>query len=579
MEARYSKLSDPPHEFKSYHSFDTDVISQDGAGTTWKRPSMVSWFFTVWPLALHCLLSLGAAGLVLLYVQDCHFNVTERTPAVDVVEGKQRAPFNLLQSDVVTILSSIIVVLRCELMAWGTPLIWRVAVFLMERRGLSRRNLRTLLDYGVLVPGAYSSDFSSIIIGLLLLAVIAANFASPILTGSISWVPSNQLARGLSTSPVRFEDIEDGIRTKQKSYYFDPNFAYVRQDFVFKSIGGVGLAWGRDSEPGVLKRVSSTIEALAINSTVENVTLPYFQVHSIQWIQNHDDIPAFRDNRTDAVLEPYSNSSPISGTPLPFGYALLVPNTTTNWSSDPMESTIIRDTRLLAMYYRYDSDTDLKSQALTPSMPPNTYARHIQSYFYAYAWVTFSAGVGRCKEHSCIVSSPSTIRNNTPVDMEPHQLTFQALALAPVVGLHLVGLNTSLPLSWNNIDSYVEAVLVRSYSGAWDALNSRMWTQSAYSAYHPSFPGLLALVDQRRVYAWLGLQLLVTFLGVIFLIIQSNCSKYALVGDTTLTAFYVDTTMIPRSGKDAVYKGEGVLKVEPRGGRLRVKLERPDWDL
>ncbi|KAH7320557.1 hypothetical protein B0J17DRAFT_710836 [Rhizoctonia solani] len=462
-------------------------------------------------------------------------------------------------------------------MAWGTSLIWRVAVFIMARRGLSRRNLQTLLDYGVLAPGAYSSDFSSIIIGLLLLAVLIANFASPILTGSISWAPSNQLARGLSVSPARFDDIEDDVRAKQGSYYFDLNYAYLRQDFVFKSTGMVGRGWGRDTEPGVLKRVSRSIESLAVNSTVENVTMPYFQVHSIKWIQNRDDIPAFRENRTDAVLETYSNSSPIIGTPLPFGYALLVPNSTTNWSSDPMEATMIRDTRLLVMYYQYQSDNDLKSQALTPTLPPNTYIRQAQTYFYTYAWVTFSAGVGQCKKHNCIVSSPSTIRNNTPIDLEPHQLTFQALSLAPVVGLHLVSLNISLPPSWNNIDAYIEAVLVRSYSGAWDALNAGMWTRSAHSSYTPSFPGLLALVDHRRLYLWLGLQLLVTVLGVIFLIIQSSRSKYSLIGDTILTAFYVDTTAIPRSGKDAAYKGDSVLRIEPRGGRLRVKLERPDW--
>ncbi|KAH7320560.1 hypothetical protein B0J17DRAFT_685154, partial [Rhizoctonia solani] len=106
-----------------------------------------------------------------------------------------------------------------------------------------------------------------------------------------------------------------------------------------------------------------------------------------------------------------------------------------------------------------------------------------------------------------------------------------------------------------------------------------LWTQSAYSSYLPSFPGLLALVDHRRVYLWLGFQLLVTVLGIIFLIIQSSRSKYPLIGDTTLTAFYVDTTAIPRSGKDAAYSGDGVLRIEPRGDRLRVRLERPNWDI
>ncbi|CAE6522673.1 unnamed protein product [Rhizoctonia solani] len=457
IEAYYSGLSYTPHEFIPYPLFDTEPARKDDKHTTSKKISFATWLNTIWPLALHGILSITTAVLVLAYIQGRHFNVTERTPPVDVVEGRPRAPFNLLQSDIVTIISSIMVVLRCTLMAWGTPLIWRVAVFLMERRGLSRRNLKTLLHYGVLSPGAYWSDLFTVVIGLLLVIVLCANFASPVLTGSISWTPSNQLARGLPINPARFDDIEDGIRSKQGTSYFYPNGEYVRQGFVLDALGIIGREWGRDREPGVLKRVSSSIETLAINSTVENVTLPYFQVHSIQWITDRDDILAFRANSTSTVLEPYHNSTPIAALTLPFGYALLVPNTTTNWSSDPMEPTIIRDTRLLVVYYKFDSET--KGQDLTPTMPPNTYLLPEKTRHYAFAWVTFSAGVGRCKNHDCIVSSPSTIRNNTPVDLEPHQFTFQALSLAPVISLYLVNLNTSVPFSWNNIDAYIEAVL------------------------------------------------------------------------------------------------------------------------
>ncbi|KAH7320360.1 hypothetical protein B0J17DRAFT_724041 [Rhizoctonia solani] len=556
MEARYSSLSYPLDESKPYPASDPESSKKFDRYTTLRTSSFAAWLKTIWTLALHFILSLGASAFLLFYVHGRHFNVAERTPPVDVVEGRLKASFYLLQSDIVTINSAVIVALRCALMAWGASLIWRVAVFLMERRGLSRRDLKTLIHYG---------------------ALLVANIASPVLTGSISWVPSNQLAHGLSINPARFDDIEDGIRNKQRTPYFDEDGAYIRQGCVLDALGFTIRGWGRDAEPGVLKRVSNSIDSLAINSTIENVTMPYFQVHSIQWIQNRDDIPAFRNNSAGDVLEPYSASQMISGDlALPLGFALLVPNTTTNWSSDPMESTIIRDTRLLAMYYKFDAGTN---ETPTPTLPPNAYIDNKQPYFYVYAWVAFSAGVGECKDHNCIVSSPSTVRNNTPVDLEPHQLTFQALALTPVVGIHLVSLNTSLPLMWNNIDDYVEAVLVRSYSGAWSALNWNMRTQTTQSSYLPSFPGLLALVDHRRVYLWLGLQLLVTLLGTIFLVIQSSRSKYPLIGDTTLTAFYVDSSMIPRSGKDVAYQGDGVLRIELQGARLRVKLERPDWNL
>ncbi|CAE7155105.1 unnamed protein product, partial [Rhizoctonia solani] len=305
---------------------------------------------------------------------------------------------------------------------------------------------------------------------------------------------------------------------------------------------------------------------------IETVTLPFFKVHSIRWIENRDEVPAIRDGSTPIdILRIQSDMTPSNISDFPLGYIILVPNVTAHWSSDPLDSTIIHDTRLLIMNYAYDNSRASSGvSSLTRDLPTGAYTLSSNQYHYAFAWVTFSAGVGRCRDFNCIVSSPSTIRNNTPVELEPHQLAFQALSMAPVVGFHLVMQNNSIPFLWNTINDYVEAVLVRSYSGSWCGLNKGMGTSTTNTNYVPSLLNLMADVDHDRVYIWLGLQLLVTVLSVFFLIIQSHLTETPLLGDTSLTAFDLDTSAVAVIDAGSI---NGLRRVEQAGGRLKLKVE------
>ncbi|EUC61173.1 transmembrane protein, putative [Rhizoctonia solani AG-3 Rhs1AP] len=552
-----------------FDSSSTETLWNDKVNVTRKRPS-TAWIGTVWAMVIHCLLSIGVTILVLVYVEGSYFNVTERTPLVQVLGGTRATAFRLMQSDVVTFLSGIIALLKCALTTWTASLCWRVAIFLMERRGLARRDLKALLSYGQLPPGAYSRDWSTFIIGTLLLASLVANFSSPFLTGSISWVPSNQLACDLSLDPISFGTIENGTLTELSDAY--RNRDYERMGVSLEGTGLVSIGWGRGVEKGVLKRVTSSVEALAVNSTIENVTIPYFEVHSMKWIENADEIPFIRDHGPFAVLEKYKSMAPVSVDALSIGSVVLIANgTITPWSSDPLESTAVRETVIAMMYYA--ANDSFGTFSLTQDLPPGVYTSSSDGFNFAYAWTTYSAGVGRCKEYQCVVSSPSTIQNTTSIELEPHQLTYQSLLMMQVISLSIISQNASIPSPWNNVNDYVEAVLVRAYSGAWTVLNDGMATGDSYSSYLPALPGLQAHVDRSRAYIWLGLQLLVTLLGVLFTFILSRSSKHPLIGNTTLAAFYLDTTEIPRSDSKTRMRERGLFRIEPRGDRLRVTLE------
>ncbi|CAE7181385.1 unnamed protein product [Rhizoctonia solani] len=472
---------------------DTHVIWSKEDTILPRKPPFSACIATIWVLALHVLLSVGLAIFVLVYVEGHYFNVMKRSPQVKIVEGTRATPFVPMQSDIVTLISAVIAILKYTLTTWAASLGWRIALFLMERRGLARRDLNILLQYGQLSPGAYKNGWSTLVIGALLLSSLAANLSSPLLTGSISWVPSSKLVDNLSLEPISFEGIESGALTALPDDYL--NLDYVREGVSLRGAGMATIGWSRRIEKGVLKRVSSSIEALAVNSTVENVTMPYFQVHSLQWIKNADEIPRLRHQGPVAILEEYKPMAPVLVNTLPPGGVVIIPNgTITPWFSDPLNATVKRETVLVMMYH----------SNLARNMPPGVYTVDEDRGTFAFAWITYSAGVGQCKAYQCVVSSPSTIQNTTSIELEPHQLTYQSMLMVNVIALSLIAQNVSLPSPWNNLNDYIAAVFMRAYSGAWTVLNADVATGYRRSRYIPALPSLLAHVDRNRVFILLS---------------------------------------------------------------------------
>jgi hypothetical protein len=170
------------------------------------------------------------------------------------------------------------------------------------------------------------------------------------------------------------------------------------------------------------------------------------------------------------------------------------------------------------------------------------------------------------------LSSPSTVQNSASVTPESHTLTALALAMAPAVAVFLANQNSSLPSSWDDTDQYIKSLLQRSYSAAWNALVDDFGTSKVNSSYRPSLPSLVASVNEPRVCVWLGLQLSVTLLSFVFLILLAHLSEFPLIGDTTLIAFYLNTTLLPESPNTHPFV-KGSLKVEEECERLNVKIE------
>jgi hypothetical protein len=99
--------------------------------------------------------------------------------------------------------------------------------------------------------------------------------------------------------------------------------------------------------------------------------------------------------------------------------------------------------------------------------------------------------------------------------------------------------------------------------------NSGEWLHTNYSV---SPRASRASVDLLRVCIWIGLQSLVTLSAILFLYVQvKTCSP--AVGDTTLAAFYLDSSAIHEAGAYNQFWGGASRRVELKGEVLKVKID------
>lgn len=509
------------------------------------------------PFVLHFVVVLAIWALVVHYIDGNDFNITERRPSVTLAGGTIIRPslYVPLQSDVTTFLSSALQALDIATTAWAASLCWRVAFFLMEKPGLRLQDLDHIISRGCFKPAR--KDHNNVIMGLILLVTLPLQkVVRPILSGAISWVPSHRLIEPLS-------DVTVSIPVASSEWWDDYAGDPIRQLWTARQATGLAsLAWGRNAETGVImKRVLRSTDGLNINSTVANVTLPYFSVTALEWIS--DPLNSLSPDQLNVTkiredIGTFEGSSPIAVR----GMCAFIPDSPRNATSFPSPSAI-SETRTLILYTHWLPGITCRpdNSEMFSGLPTNLRFLRDGSICYAFARVTYSAGVGECT--NCRLSTHLTVQNDTSISLQRDAMTTTALQLMPVSSVLLVQMNTSIPSTHGPINDYVMGLLARSYSGSWTALTDFLGRPSAAldSGISASLPSVQGQVDLKRAYIWLTMQLLVTSSGVIFLLMQSR-TQYGLIGDTTLAAFKLDTTDETLINEFDKLEGRGLLKLQ-----------------
>lgn len=95
------------------------------------------------------------------------------------------------------------------------------------------------------------------------------------------------------------------------------------------------------------------------------------------------------------------------------------------------------------------------------------------------------------------------------------------LWLMPDLMTMIAVMNSSLLPTWNNVDGYAETLIRQAYLAAWDMYHASFDMDAPGSLFDATAqePRIRAEVSFARVFAWLGVSLLMTVGGVLLLLL------------------------------------------------------------
>jgi hypothetical protein len=414
-----------------------------------------------------------------------------------------------------------------------------------------------------------------VFIYITLFATFAIDYFSAALTGSLIWEATDRLIPG----SVPLTAIQRGISGADLTSYFTNSFDQTR--IVALGSASANLAWvalqpnptlATITEPSTtIRRIISGTQYLPTNSTLANVTIPYFTVDAFEWIQDPDSIltakqiPLFLDY---SQYSPYFSDRGIGG---------LLPDSQWGPTNTPRlgDPQIVSETRLftfrVSRTYASGNGSCPQNYMVDPGSQINLHEYLVTDDYYdcfAIANVTYRAGAAMCQ--NCKLISPTVVEAQAPLSLIPDSFTSLALALAPSLGTNLIFTNYSIPQNYGTRKNLAIELTSQAYEAAWAAFSDNYGNQLDSTAVEIALPTLRANVIQWRVYLWVALHLWVWVLGLIFVGVQSQCN-HPWVEDPMMAVFWLDTSaVLTGTGVDPWQPGEelpndGMLKLDRAG--------------
>jgi len=568
-------------------SFQIENIARSNPTNVW------TWALCALPFLAHALLSFGLCAFIVFYVKDAPFNLVQRRPPYDELDGTTHnlAHYRPLQTDITTLISVVLAILRTAIGVWYSATCWRCAIILLEKGGICFADFKWILSTKLpIMPISRrprANHGTILLVAVILLIAIPAQYAAPFITGSITWTPGDHIVSG-SVPLSRINDATTaslgGIGNNYIPYRHDSpaiwSWYYYCTSIDYRALArmkatALGLmAWSTDARSyGLAKRSLVEWPHLSINITVANITIPYFSVDSLQWLPN---ITANLTQEQIGAVLPNSGLTNVTSPTNPLqmnAVATLAIIADSPYDPPPVKLNPINATGGLGQIYVPSVGLPSPTKYVSRSAIVAVYVSHLPSqtacngsvgdglhpfgnvpkgidyeaYYdkdidwtncYAFAQLTYTAGVATC--YNCH-SAAGNIVTNSSLQVEAEPLVDQALAMMPETIASMTVANLSLPPLWDNINQYTAEMLRRSYSASWTALSIYIAQSGPYlsTPVNITVPSTIARVSLWRVYAWLGLQMLATTSGLLFIGLQSTTNK-PLVEDPPTEIFLLD---------------------------------------
>lgn len=439
-------------------------------------------------------------------------------------------------SDVTTLISVGLVIVKLFIGAWTAIAVWRCAYVLTHPPdpSLDDRRISFMKEHHlppwIMWPFRQPQGAANWAIALLLFLLLAQTFLAPLLSGAVNWNPSSVP----SGKTVQLNDTNQNAWFGDWYYY---NLQQVSRQASLRIAAGIAsLAWA-DSAALAANGTSLTGNGcrhvvnsgtLPVNSTVRDIPIPCIQIHDITWAMSDADIPRTVSN----LVEDANPLSLVDDDPELYyspGQAVLFDpdhlfNTEQSGLRLPPAIKFSGSLDMGLLISRPGADgpacTAYGPTAFGPSDKIQPYQLKWNKNCYLIGTVRLTAGVTRSAESTFI--SSRVIEDQTPLSevvFEPNSWVQNALWLLPDLMTMIAVMNSSQLPTWDNIDGYSALLIRQAYLAAWDMFHANFDMDGPVFAATPQEQRIKASVSFSRVFAWLGVYLVTTAAGVLLLLL------------------------------------------------------------
>ena len=553
-----------------------------------------------WFIPTHFIASSTIACSLMYLIDGRNFLVHGRPDSgkIDTVRTS-----NLYQSDVTTLLSLALVVIRSIGGAWLTLFGWRMCFCILELEGASLGQMTRMIDHRLpptrfLQRQAHSikSLFLIPLMWLVFICGTPSQFITPLLTGAINWIPSVEYIEPMDILSITTPG--PGFRWNLLNDFENNRFYDVISASSLASLASADN-FNRSLSPTYRRHVPSLL-GVPINTTVSNITVPFFRVESLEWITSLDESGDDLDSPREVIKDrsnPYLNFSNMNfGTGLnPFAYGTDVGRltlvNTAPWRPAPVDNQSMRvyptpETQqastwvIVATQYADNctadqSGSNAKFGDISAVAHYNPRPEDVHGCF-ALARINYTAGVIDCQGcrvvlNGVVESWPSSNQAQSDAPL-PDPLVQTAIAMMPEVLFYMEIGNASSAPTWNNLDGYTRGMLSVAFQVSWNQLATDFQGQPmSQTKYMSPFPILKASVTKWRVLVWYAVNLLLTVSGMIMGLVESWC-RFKTIRDPTLATLLLDTSAIIDHDDSGLCNA---ISLEGADGTRRVRLVVP----
>jgi hypothetical protein len=452
---------------------------------------------------------------------------------------------HLRVSDVTTLVSVGLVINRFFTTAWTAVAIWNSTFILTHNTTpkLDPPRLVFMQKYKLPPWARYRFQLprgsSSWIILSILLCILPQQFIAPLISGAINWNPVSVLGSARisvnSSNPAAAANLFE-----QYTNYADTAVA-LRQQVLAKAQGLASQAWSDSSSllgngtslTGNGCRHVVNNDGLTTNSTLLDSIVPCIRIHNIDWDTSEISSSVRNDSLSYYVLDLLSEVNVRLDRHSNVGQLMLFnPNLLWDASSYPV-STLVSGPQTLAISIASENTSTTNC---TGGLPIDIFGNvnYVPQPLYwslykcfAFANVTITAGVTKSAVSTYVLST--VVEDQTPIDQvifEPNLWVQEALWLLPDLLSQLSFANSSQIPTWDNLEGYIENIIRQAYLGAWDAFHQTFdELNSTTSTAIPAVSRIQASISNARVFAWLGVSLLILVGGLLLVALPFSIPK------------------------------------------------------